>query len=161
MSPPWEVATLALQVIPDDGKVRKMSLLNFAQETVVTIAPDATIEDAAKKMTSRNVGCLVVTAQRKPIGILTDRDIVTRVTAYGKDPKSERVETAMTKNPVTLGEELGLFEALETMKDKGVRRFPITDPHGNLSGFFTVDDVLYLLGLEMSAVTRIIEHASS
>lgn len=67
----------------------------------------------------------------------------------------------MTPHPVTLEEELGLFEALEIMKDKGVRRFPITDQDGNLSGFFTLDDVLYLLGLELSAVARIIDQGTA
>ncbi|HHO55748.1 MAG TPA: CBS domain-containing protein, partial [Trueperaceae bacterium] len=50
-----------------------------------------------------------------------------------------------------------LFEALEVMKDKGLRRYPIVDSNNELSGFFSLDDVLYLLGLEMSAVARIIE----
>ena len=134
-----------------------MSLLNFARETVITSRAGATVKEAAAQMKEQNVGCLVITRGGKPTGILTDRDIVTRAIAQGHDPEQVTVEEVMTPNPVTLEEELGLFEALEVMKDKGVRRFPIVDVDGNLSGFFTVDDVLYLLGLEMSAVARIID----
>lgn len=134
-----------------------MSLLNFAREEIITSIRGTTVLDAAKRMQDENVGCLVITQEDKPIGILTDRDIVTRVVAKGNDPEQTVVEEAMTPNPVTLEAELGLFEALEVMKDKGVRRFPVVDTFGNLCGFFTIDDVLYLLGLEMSAVARIID----
>lgn len=135
-----------------------MSLLSFAREEVVVTAPSATVEEAVARMARENVGCLVVVQEATPVGILTDRDIVMRVTGCGADPATTTVAEVMTPDPITLEEELGLFEALEIMKDKGVRRFPVVDPQGELSGFFTVDDVLYLLGLELSAVARIIEH---
>lgn len=137
-----------------------MSLLSFAQETVVTIDPEATVEAAAKLMRARNVGCVVVVRGRKPVGVLTDRDIALRVVAAGGNPKLELVASVMSKPPITLPEELGLFEALETIKRQGIRRFPVVDPEGNLSGIFTLDDVLYLLGLELSAISHIVERAS-
>ena len=134
-----------------------MSLLNFAREEVITSEPGTTVLDAAKLMKDKNIGCLVIIQDNKPVGILTDRDVMTRVVAQGGSPERMVVEEVMTPNPVTLASELGLFEALEVMKDKGVRRFPVVDVYGNLCGFFTIDDVLYLLGLEMSAVARIID----
>ncbi len=132
-------------------------LLDFARTNVVTISPDASIKEAANLMTNHNVGSLVVSSYKKPIGIITDRDIVTRVVHLSKDLYHTKVADVMTGNPHVLGEELSLFEALESMKDKGVRRFPIVNEEGDLSGFFSVDDVLYLLAIEMSAVRRIIE----
>jgi CBS domain-containing protein len=132
-------------------------LLDFARTNVVTISPDASIKEAANLMTNHNVGSLVVSSYKKPIGIITDRDIVTRVVHLSKDLYHTKVVDVMTGNPHVLGEELSLFEALESMKDKGVRRFPIVNEEGDLSGFFSVDDVLYLLAIEMSAVRRIIE----
>lgn len=133
-----------------------MGLLSFARETVVTSPPGTPVREAAQRMKDENVGCLVVTRDGKPVGIVTDRDLVTRVVARGCDPERTSIEEVMTPDPITLDEELGLFEALEVMKDKGVRRFPVIDPGGDLSGFFTVDDVLYLLGIELSAVARIV-----
>ena len=132
-------------------------LLDFARTNVVTISPDASIKEAANLMTNHNVGSLVVSSYKKPIGVLTDRDIVTRVVHLSKDVYHTKVADVMTGNPHVLAEELSLFEALEFMKDKGVRRFPIVNEEGELSGFFSVDDVLYLLAIEMSAVRRIIE----
>lgn len=137
-----------------------MSLLNFAREEVLTVRPQSTVAEAVRRLREKGVGCLVVTQERKPVGILTDRDVALRVTGAGLDPEATAVEQVMTPRPCVLEEELGLFEALEIMKDKGVRRFPVVDPHGNLSGFFTLDDVLYLLGLELSAVARIVDQAS-
>lgn len=137
-----------------------MSLLNFAREEVVTISPDTSVQEAAQGLRGNNVGCLVVVQEGKPIGILTDRDVALRVVAAGSDPSTTPVARAMTPRPVVLEEELGLFEALEIMKDRGVRRFPVVDRYGNLSGFFTLDDVLYLIGLELSAVARIIDQGT-
>ncbi len=134
-----------------------MSLLNFARFEVVSLEANASIEKAAKVMEEKNVGCVVVVEEEKPIGVLTDRDIVVRAISQGLDVKATQVGKVMTPEPVTLDEGLGLFEALETMKQYAVRRFPIVDSYGRLSGFFSLDDVMYLLGLEMSAVARIIE----
>ncbi|MCA9838026.1 MAG: CBS domain-containing protein [Trueperaceae bacterium] len=132
-------------------------LLDFARTNVVTISPEASVKEAANLMTNHNVGSLVVSSYKKPIGIVTDRDIVTRAVHLGKDLHHTKVVDIMTGNPHILEEELSLFEALELMKDKGVRRFPIVNEDGELSGFFSIDDVLYLLAIEMSAVRRIIE----
>lgn len=79
----------------------------------------------------------------RPVGIVTDRDLVLRVISADKDPAKTVVEEVMTPNPLTLDEELGLFEALEIMKSEGVRRFPVVDVDGKLAGIFTVDDVLF------------------
>jgi CBS domain-containing protein len=137
-----------------------MSLLNFAREEVVTTRLRASVLEAAELLKARNVGCLVVVEGGKPCGILTDRDVALRVVAAGRDPSATAVEEVMTPRPTVLEEELGLFEALEIMKDRGVRRFPVVDREGNLSGFFTLDDVLYLIGLELSAVARMIDQGT-
>jgi CBS domain-containing protein len=134
-----------------------MSLTRFARQEVICLPASASVLEAAKLMVEKNIGCVVISEGRKPLGILTDRDITVRVTAEGLDPKTTKVNQAMTPDPVVLGEELGLFEALETMKYHAVRRFPVVDPEGNLEAFFSLDDVLYLFGLEMSAIARIIE----
>lgn len=133
-----------------------MSLHAYMHSEVETVAPGTTVADAARRMRDRNVGSLIVEEGGKPIGILTDRDIVMRVVVSGGDPGATPVEEAMTRNPIALAEELSLFEALEIMKDEGVRRFPVVDPEKNLVGFFSVDDVLHLLGVELSAIARIV-----
>jgi len=63
----------------------------------------------------------------------------------------------MTKNPVVLKGNMGLFEALESVKRKGMRRFPVVNSKGKLVGIITLDDMIYLLGREMADVADIIE----
>ncbi len=63
----------------------------------------------------------------------------------------------MTKDLSVLDENMGLFEALMFIKDKGVRRYPVVNSEGKLTGFFSLDDVLFLLGKELSAVADIIQ----
>jgi len=134
-----------------------MSLLSFAHHEVITIEPDAFVTEAAKLMAEESIGSVVVAIENKPVGILTDRDIVIRVVNEDLDPKTTTIGEVMSRDLVTLGQGIQLFEALEVMKTKGMRRYPIVDRDNNLSGFFSLDDVLYLLGLEMAAVARIIE----
>ena len=71
-----------------------MSLERICSKTVVTISPDANVLEAAKLMQSKHIGCLVVIDESRPIGILTDRDIVLKVVASEKKP----VETAVKED---------------------------------------------------------------
>lgn len=134
-----------------------MGLMEFARADVITLTPTASVADAASLMADMNVGSVVVTEGLKPVGILTDRDIVVRVVRRQLDPAETPVFRVMTPEPLVLEEQMSLFEALEEVKHKGVRRYPVVDYEGNLVGIFTLDDVLQLLGLEMSAVARVIE----
>jgi len=107
-------------------------------------------------MRDKNVGSVVIVENNRPVGIVTDRDIAIRV--LGNDQPAEiPVKNIMTENPVTLKEDEGIFEALERVKDVGVRRFPVVDNDGNLTGIVTIDDFVYLLGKEMSDIATIIE----
>ncbi len=134
-----------------------MGLMEFARAEVITLPPTATVADAAALMADMNVGSVVVVEDLRPAGILTDRDIVVRVVRAGLDPAATPVFRVMTPDPLVLEEQTSLFEALEEVKNKGVRRYPVVDYEGNLVGIFTLDDVLQLLGLEMSAVARVVE----
>ncbi|WP_457622207.1 CBS domain-containing protein [Persephonella sp.] len=133
-----------------------MGIKNVARKEVVTASPDTPVKDIAKLMRDKNVGSVVVVENNRPVGIVTDRDITIRV--LGNDQPAEiPVKNIMTENPVTLREDEGIFEALERVKDVGVRRFPVVDNEGNLTGIVTVDDFVYLLGKEMSDIATIIE----
>lgn len=137
-----------------------MSLGNLCRREIICVDPRTTVKEAAKLMEEKNVGSTIVVQERKPIGILTDRDILLRVMNRGLDPEKTSVDEVMTKQIVTLKEDMGLFEALQKVKGKGIRRFPIVDSNGNLQGIMTLDDIFYLLGKEMSDVASIIENES-
>jgi CBS domain-containing protein len=134
-----------------------MSLGNLCRREVVVVNQGTPIKEAVKFMEEKNIGSVIVVGGGKPVGIVTDRDILLRVVNKGLDPEKSSVDDVMTKEIVTLKEGMGLFEALEQVKGKGIRRFPIVDARGNLKGIMTLDDIIYLLGKEMADVASIIE----
>ena len=134
-----------------------MSLGNLCRREVVVVNQGTPIKEAVKFMEEKNIGSVIVVGGGKPVGIATDRDILLRVVNKGLDPEKSSVDEVMTKEIVTLKEGMGLFEALEQVKGKGIRRFPIVDARGNLKGIMTLDDIIYLLGKEMADVASIIE----
>ena len=134
-----------------------MSLGNLCRREVVVVSQGTPIKEAVKFMEEKNIGSVIVVGGGKPLGIATDRDILLRVVNKGLDPEKSSVDDVMTREIVTLKEGMGLFEALEQVKGKGIRRFPIVDARGNLKGIMTLDDIIYLLGKEMSDVASIIE----
>jgi CBS domain-containing protein len=93
------------------------------------ISMDATIADAAQKMASNDVGVLpICNAEGRLQGMLTDRDIVVKVIAAGKDPAGTTVDqVAQGTEVVTIGADDSVDEALRTMKEHKVRRLPVID----------------------------------
>jgi CBS domain-containing protein len=136
-----------------------MSLQRFCKRPTVTIAPEKTIQEACQLMEERNVGCLVVEEQGKLCGILTDRDIALRVAGQGKDPQLTHVGTVMTANPVRIPVDSTLHELTMLMHSQHVRRVPIIDASGRAIGIVTLDDLLALLGDEMSDLANTVSEA--
>jgi len=133
-----------------------MPITDFCNTPVVTISPDQQVLKAVKLMRNKNVGAVVVTAQEKPVGILTDRDIVMRITAEGKEASTIRVRDVMTPNPVVISEEEGIWELIQIMKAHGKRRYPVVSGKGKLVGIVTLDDLIGLMGVEMSGIGQAI-----
>ena len=127
-------------------------LRQLAIKPVITASARMTIAEAARAMKQKNVGALVVVNAGRPLGVLTDRDIVVDVVAAGKDPDAVRVEDVMRKKPATLREDLGLMDAARIFAKTGVRRLPVVDKAGRVSGIVALDDLMMLLGNEMGLV---------
>jgi CBS domain-containing protein len=108
-----------------------------------------TVEQAARVMRSKNVGALVVVNAGRPVGMLTDRDVAVEVVATGMDPDTARVGDVMHKKPITIREDLGIFDAARVFAKTGVRRLPVVTKSGVLVGVIAVDDLIMLLGNEM------------
>jgi len=126
---------------------------------VVTCRPQDTLVDAARQMRSRRIGNVVVVEERegrrRPVGILTDRDLVTRSLALEPDAlESQRVGDAMTERPVTITEDALLADALQKMRAHAVRRLPIVGADGELTGIIAFDDVLDLLTPDLIGLAR-------
>lgn len=123
-----------------------MRIGEYCKRQVVSINANADISEAATRMREQHVGFLVVYRagddHRRPIGVLTDRDIVLQVTAARVDPQSVRVEDAMTRDPLIANESDDLADLLEGMRIAGIRRVPVVDSIGALSGVIAIDDAI-------------------
>ncbi|MFA7199303.1 MAG: CBS domain-containing protein [Methanoculleus sp.] len=138
-----------------------MGVVKCCREQVVAVSPDTPTTDIARTMGDKNVGSVVViSGDSKPLGILTDRDLVTRVLAQEKNPGEVRAEEIMTRDVVTFQDSMGIYEAIQKMTDVGIRRMPIVDDGGRLIGIVTMDDIVRMLGEEMAAIAKNIEKQS-
>ena len=130
-----------------------MSLERFARKEMVIARPDETVAQVATRMTEHHVGAVVVVDERRPIGIVTDRDLVTRVLALRGSIDDEICEV-MTPEPATLRWDATLDMAISRMKEEGVRRLPLVDAEGRLIGMVTFDDLAVLLAAEEAALAN-------
>lgn len=136
-----------------------MSLESLCRREIICVRTSDKVIDATRLMEEKNVGSVVVVSEDKPVGIMTDRDVMIRIVNKGLDPEKTSVSDVMSVEIITLKQNTGLYDALEQIKESksSVRRFPIVDENGSIKGIITLDDVVYLLGKEMSDVSSIIE----
>ena len=107
---------------------------------VTTTARGMTLQEVAAFMRDGDMGSLPVTENGKLIGIITDRDIVVRAVAEGKDSET-KVGDAMTTEVFSVKADDYAFEAIRLMGDKQVRRVPVVNETGELVGIIAMADV--------------------
>ena len=107
---------------------------------VETITPETDLIMVARRMKDLNVGSIPVVEGERLIGIITDRDIVTRVVAEGKNPQSEQVQNCLTPDPTTVSPDTDVQEASELMAREQIRRLPVVEG-GRLVGFLALGDL--------------------
>ena len=120
-----------------------MSLVvqNIMVSNVVTVEANSFVADAVKIMNQRMIGCLVVTENGRPIGIVTERDLLKRVLAEYKNPKNTKVREIMSR-PLIIGRsDLEIGEVVELMFDRKIKKLPIVED-GRLLGLVTFTDLL-------------------
>jgi CBS domain-containing protein len=122
------------------------------ERAVVTATLDDTAHNVACRMRDQHVGCVVVVRDGHPVGMLTDRDLVLRVIADALDPQTTLVSSIVTYDAVTVLRTDGFETVMRTMREHGVRRVPIVDETGRLTGIVTADDLVALLGRELAAL---------
>lgn len=129
-----------------------MTLARFCKWPVITASPEDNVLHAALLMREKKIGAVVMVDEDRPIGILTDRDILLRVMTDGKDASTTKIRDVMTKNPFLVSEGIGIWELIQTMKKNAVRRYPVVSGDGKLVGIITMDDLIELLGTELSGM---------
>jgi CBS domain-containing protein len=135
-----------------------MSVGRICVREVDTADPGESVAIAAERMHQRAVGTLVVVNDSaQVIGIVTDRDLVSRVLAKGCSPKEITVREAMTVGPKTVSEQMPIESALLIMRTGRFRRIPVVDRQHKLVGLVSLDDILMLLAEEFSQVGRLLQ----
>lgn len=131
-----------------------MSVISVRSCDVNTASSDETVQSAAQKMHARNVGTLVVVnSVRQPLGIITDRDLATRVIAEGRDPARTKVCDVMTADPVTIDINASLEEAVRVMRSLRCQRLPVLNSStGELQGILSLDNILELFADELESI---------
>ncbi|HEV8332742.1 MAG TPA: CBS domain-containing protein [Steroidobacteraceae bacterium] len=123
-----------------------MKIGEYCKRTVVSIASSPDAADAAKLMRTEHVGFLIVYREgdelRKPVGVLTDRDLVLGVLARDVDPHSVTVDDVMTRQPLVANDSDELGDLLQAMRLAGIRRVPVVDVRGALIGIMAIDDAI-------------------
>jgi CBS domain-containing protein len=134
-----------------------MSVGTICTRVTHTAAPDETVRTAATRMNEGGVGTLVVIdEERRPIGMVTDRDIAMRCVAAGLDPDESKISEIMSDPVRSVYEFTPIDAALRKMAGFHVRRSPVVDHTGALVGILAVDDVLDLLAEELDAVGSLV-----
>ncbi len=112
-----------------------------------TVEPSATAVDAARVMKQEDVGPVpVVESGDRLAGIVTDRDLVLRVVAEGRDPQATTVGEIMSRDLATVDPDQPLDEALRLMARHQVRRLPVCEEDGRLVGIVAQADIATELG---------------
>ena len=138
-----------------------MEVGEICSRVVVFIARNESVADAARLMRKHHIGSLVVADKKNgrlvPAGMITDRDVAVGVVALGLDAEKTPVEGAMKAELARVREDEDVGRALELMRAHAVRRLPLVDASGALVGLLAADDLLQLLGGQMSALANVVE----
>lgn len=130
-------------------------LQNIINKNLVSVRPSANLLEVAQLMKRKNVGSVLVQdSDDKPIGIITDRDIVVRCVSDGKIASDCLVGDLMTEQPTTCKLDDGIYDCISKMRDAKVRRMPVVDNTGRAVGILSFGDLLAVLSRELADLTR-------
>ncbi len=108
---------------------------------VITIDGESSIREGAQLMRDRRIGCLIVTIQGKPVGIVTERDILERVVAQNRDVNITKMREVMSTPLLTVHRKMEILEAMRMMRRHNIRRLVVMENH-TLRGIVTERDII-------------------
>jgi len=139
-----------------------MPIGDICNREVVIMRRNDTVQEAARLMRQQHVGDVLVVDERDsvqvPIGIVTDRDLVVEIMASDVQRPLVSVGDIMSPEIATIKESAGVFEAIQYMRAKGVRRLPVVSDSGALVGILTLDDLLELLSEELLELSKLVRY---
>jgi len=134
-----------------------MPIEDLARDDVVSASPGTSVPELAQQMRDENVGSVVITDANAPTGIVTDRDLTTRVLAAEMAPDDQTAEDVMSTDLCAVGPDAGFYEAARVMNENGVRRLPVCDENDELTGIITADDLTELLADENQQLAAVVQ----
>jgi CBS domain-containing protein len=133
-----------------------MSVGEHCTRDLVTVRPEDSVREVAKQMEARRAGCVVaVDDDGRPTGILTDRDIVLRVLRRGLDAEATTAGEIMSHEITTVREATPIITAMRRMRSHGVRRVPVVNATGQLSGIFDWNDAIRIIDAELHQAAHV------
>ncbi len=117
------------------------SILERKEPDVATVDRHASVLEAAKAMNQRHIGAVVVTEGERVVGIFTERDILNRVVAAGREPKATKVGDVMTSPMAVCRRDTRIAECKAVMSQKRIRHLPVVE-EGRLYGMISAGDIL-------------------
>ncbi|MBW4050831.1 MAG: CBS domain-containing protein [Proteobacteria bacterium] len=136
-----------------------MNVGRICKRQIITLTARTDLLAAAELMREKHVGFLIVVEPEaqaqygRPVGVLTDRDIVISVVARGADPTLLTAGDVMNRELVMVDESDSVEQALRTMRRMGVRRLPVIGARGMLTGVLSLDDILDVLAAEIGEIS--------
>ena len=125
-------------------------------EDVISVQEKATVKDAAGLMNRHEIGCLIVVKNGKPIGIVTETDMVKRVILRPVDPEKTEVRKIMSEPLVFVNPQMSLEEASKIMRKQKIKKLPVIE-RGRLVGLVTTTDIVRspeLMKMMIKAIKR-------
>lgn len=136
-----------------------MPVIDVARERVVTVAPDTPLSEVVATMRSEQVGSVIVVEDGEPIGLVSDRDLALEVLDGDGATETTPVGSLCEGDLLTADAGEGVYDLLERMSSKGVRRVPVVED-GDLVGLISLSDIIVLLGMELQHVANTIRTVS-
>ena len=118
-----------------------MNVGHVMNREVVSIDSDVSVKTAASKMAQHRVGCLIVTEKGRPVGILTETDMLSRVLALARNAESTKVKTVMSEPLICGNPDMDFIEATKLMINRAIKKLPIIHDE-QLVGILTITDAI-------------------
>jgi len=135
-------------------KLRKIMV-----ENVVTVKPDDTVKKVAELLNKHEIGCVIVVNQEKPVGIVTERDMIKRVIHKSTNPEKAKVSDIMSKPLIEASPDMRAGDAAKLMLERNIKKLPVVE-NGQLIGLVSLTDLIrsegvfeFLNGLSLNGVS--------
>ena len=118
------------------------SILQSKGSEIHSVSPDATVTEAVRFMDSKRIGGVLVMSDGRPVGMFTERDLMRRVVALERDPRTTRIADVMTREVVAVRPDISIDDAMAIVSQRRCRHLPVTDG-GHLVGMITSGDLVH------------------